>query len=58
MRKLNKDWAVRAPRRASWHEYEDLTGAERGEEDVGIESELGKLEVKEVSSGQRWAYAV
>ncbi|CAD6920460.1 unnamed protein product [Tilletia controversa] len=58
MRRLNKDWTVRAPRRASWHEYEDLTGAERGEEDVGIESELGKLEVKEVSSGQRWAYAV
>ncbi|KAK0520803.1 hypothetical protein OC842_006986, partial [Tilletia horrida] len=58
MRRLNKDWTVRAPRRASWHEYEDLTGAERGEEDVGIESELGKLQVKEVSSGQRWAYAV
>ncbi|KAK0547787.1 hypothetical protein OC846_004383 [Tilletia horrida] len=58
MRRLNKDWTVRAPRRADWHEYEDLTGAERGEEDVGIESELGKLQVKEVSSGQRWAYAV
>ncbi|KAE8241871.1 hypothetical protein A4X13_0g7224 [Tilletia indica] len=58
MRRINKDWAVRAPRRASWHEFEDLTGAERGEEDVGIESELGKLQVKEVSSGQRWAYAV
>ena len=56
-RKLHKDGAVKGPgRRASWHEYDDLTGPERGEEDVGVESELGKLEVKEVSSGERWAY--
>lgn len=56
-RKLHKDSFVKGPgRRASWHEYDDLTGAERGEEDVGIESELGKIESKDVSSGERWAY--
>lgn len=57
MRKINKDGMVKSPgRRASWHEYDDLTGAERGEEDVGIESELGRIEAKQVSSGERWAY--
>lgn len=56
-RKLHKDRAVKGPsRRASWHEYDDLTGAERGEEDVGVESEIGHLETKEMSSGERWAY--
>ena len=56
-RKLHKDGKVKGPgRRASWHEYDDLTEAERGEEDVGVESELGKIESKEVSSGERWAY--
>lgn len=54
---FNKDAVVKGPgQRASWHEYDDLTGAERGEEDVGIESELGKIETKEVSTGERWAY--
>jgi low temperature requirement protein LtrA len=56
-RKIHKDYKVKGPsRRASWHEYDDLTGAERGEEDVGIESELGKIESKEMTSGERWAY--
>lgn len=56
-RKFNKDGLIKGPgRRASWHEYDDLTGPERGEEDVGVESELGKLEVREVTSGERWAY--
>ncbi|KAK0544380.1 hypothetical protein OC844_007470 [Tilletia horrida] len=58
MRRLNKDWAVRAPNRADWHEYEALSAAERGDDDVGMATELGKMQVKEVSSGQRWAYAV
>lgn len=56
-RKLNKGWDRGVPRRASWHEHSDLTPAERGEEDVGIESELGNLEEKELSTGQRWALA-
>ncbi|PWN32444.1 uncharacterized protein FA14DRAFT_181133 [Meira miltonrushii] len=57
MRRLNKDSMVKGPnRRASWHEYDDLTGDEMGEMDCGIESELGHLRSKEVASGQRWAY--
>ncbi|UZJ54017.1 hypothetical protein CBS101457_003337 [Exobasidium rhododendri] len=56
-RKFHKDFNVKGPsRRASWHEYDDLTGAERGEEDVGEEGEIGQIESKEVSSSQRWAY--
>jgi len=56
-RKLHKDYNVKGPsRRASWHEYDDLTGAERGEEDVGEEGEIGCIESKEVSSSERWAY--
>lgn len=39
-----------------WHPYDGLTMAETGEEDVGMEGELGHLETKELSSGQRWAY--
>ncbi|PWN32443.1 uncharacterized protein FA14DRAFT_111934, partial [Meira miltonrushii] len=49
--------AVKGPgRRASWHEHDDLTGEETGENDVGVESELGRLESKQVASGERWAY--
>lgn len=40
----------------SWHPYDGLTLAETGEEDVGMEGELGHLQSKELSSGQRWAY--
>lgn len=40
----------------SWHPYEGLTLAETGEEDVGMEGELGHLQTKKLSSGQRWAY--
>lgn len=40
-----------------WHPYEGLTLAETGEEDVGMEGELGHLEMKKLSSGQRWAYS-
>lgn len=57
MRRINKDGMVKGPdRRASWHEFDDLTGDELGEMDCGIESELGHLRSKEVASGQRWAY--
>lgn len=44
-------------RRASWHPFDDLTGTERGEEDVGVESEIGHLEQKNLAKGERWAYA-
>lgn len=47
--KLNK--------RSSWHPFDDLTPGERGEEDVGIESEIGHLEERDLTHGQRWAYA-
>lgn len=54
---VSKDSIVKGPgRRASWHEYDDLTEAERGEEDCGVESQLGELQSREVSSGERWAY--
>ena len=43
-------------RELSWHPYEGLTLAETGEEDVGMEGELGHLQMKELSAGQRWAY--
>ena len=37
-RMFDKDYAVRAPTsRDSWHEWEDLTEEEIGEEDVGVE---------------------
>jgi low temperature requirement protein LtrA len=55
--KKQKKVKVKGPsRHDSWHEYDDLTGCERGEDDVGIESELGRLEAKQLSSGERWAY--
>lgn len=58
LRKFDKNWAVRGPTsRDSWHEWSDLTGEERGEEDVGVESEIGKLETRYVEASQRWAYA-
>lgn len=47
---------LRLKRELSWHPYEGLTLAETGEEDVGMEGELGHLQVKELSAGQRWAY--
>lgn len=42
----------------SWHPYDGLTLAETGEEDVGMEGELGRLQSKKLSSGQRWAYII
>lgn len=56
-----KAWRLNArPRLArgiDWHPYGGLTHDERGEEDVGMESELGHLEAKALSQGQRWAHA-
>ncbi|CAO1635461.1 unnamed protein product [Parajaminaea phylloscopi] len=47
---------VRLSRRSSWHPYDDLTADEQGNEDVGIEGEIGQMEVKErLDKGQRWA---
>ncbi len=48
---------LRLDKRGSWHPFDDLTAGERGEEDVGIESEIGHLEEKDLTYGQRWAYA-
>ena len=48
---------LKLDRRASWHPFNDLTPGEKGEEDVGIESEIGHLEEKDLTHGQRWAYA-
>ncbi|SPO28447.1 uncharacterized protein UTRI_04844 [Ustilago trichophora] len=48
---------LRLDKRASWHPFDDLTPGEKGEEDVGIESEIGHLEEKDLTHGQRWAYA-
>ena len=48
---------LRLRRTLSWHPYEGLTLGETGEEDVGMEGELGHLEMKELSAGQRWAFA-
>lgn len=44
-------------RNLDWHPYGGLSHDEQGEEDVGMESELGQLECKELSQGQRWAHA-
>ncbi|PKI82839.1 hypothetical protein MVES1_003743 [Malassezia vespertilionis] len=44
-------------RTISWHPYGGLSLAEHGEEDVGMEGELGHMQVKELTSGQRWAFA-
>ncbi|SJX64267.1 uncharacterized protein SRS1_14916 [Sporisorium reilianum f. sp. reilianum] len=48
---------LRLDKRSSWHPFDDLTPGERGEEDVGIESEIGHLEERDLTHGQRWAYA-
>ena len=48
---------LKLDRRGSWHPFDDLTAGERGEEDVGIESEIGHLEERDLTHGQRWAYA-
>ncbi|KIS67964.1 uncharacterized protein UMAG_11048 [Mycosarcoma maydis] len=48
---------LKLDKRASWHPFDDLTAGERGEEDVGIESEIGHLEQRDLTHGQRWAYA-
>lgn len=46
----------RPTRRSSWHEHDDLFNDEQGNEDVGIEGEIGNMEVKErLVSDQRWA---
>ncbi|PWN25667.1 hypothetical protein BDZ90DRAFT_223281 [Jaminaea rosea] len=43
-------------RRSSWHYYADLGGDERGDEDVGIEGEIGQMEIKDHNdAAQRWA---
>ncbi|PWN46711.1 hypothetical protein IE53DRAFT_322468, partial [Violaceomyces palustris] len=52
-----KKSAFKLSRRDSWHPFEDLTPAEKGEEDVGIETEIGHLEEKTLTSNQKWAYA-
>lgn len=49
--------ALKLDKRGSWHPFDDLTAGEKGEEDVGIESEIGHLEEKDLAYGQRWAYA-
>lgn len=47
---------VKLSKKDVWHPYEDLMGDERGDEDVGVEGELGQMEVKErMDAGQRWA---
>ncbi|WFD44371.1 hypothetical protein MPSI1_003039 [Malassezia psittaci] len=48
---------LRLRRTLSWHPYEGLTLGETGEEDVGMEGELGHLEVMEISTAQSWAFA-
>lgn len=48
---------LRLSKRASWHPFDGLTPGEKGEEDVGIESEIGHLEERDLTHGQRWAYA-
>ncbi|CDS02224.1 uncharacterized protein SPSC_05352 [Sporisorium scitamineum] len=48
---------LKLDKRSSWHPFDDLTPGERGEEDVGIESEIGHLEERDLTHGQRWAYA-
>lgn len=48
---------LRLRRTLSWHPYDGLTLGETGEEDVGMEGELGHLEMKELSTGQSWAFA-
>ncbi|WFD29912.1 hypothetical protein MSPP1_000926 [Malassezia sp. CBS 17886] len=49
---------LRLARSLSWHPYVGLSLAEKGEEDVGMEGELGQLEMKESTAGQRWAFVV
>lgn len=47
---------VKLSKKDIWHPYVDLMGDERGDEDVGVEGELGQMEVKErMDAGQRWA---
>ncbi|KAG8844658.1 hypothetical protein FRB96_002976 [Tulasnella sp. 330] len=37
-------------------EREQLTETEKGEDDVGMDQEIGKIEVREINRNQRWAY--
>ncbi|KAG8876147.1 hypothetical protein FRB97_004423 [Tulasnella sp. 331] len=37
-------------------EREQLTETEKGEDDVGMAQEIGKIEVREINRNQRWAY--
>ncbi|CAO1613581.1 unnamed protein product [Sympodiomycopsis kandeliae] len=46
---------VKLSRKSSWHEYEDLMPDERGDEDVGVEGELGHMSVRAVGKSERWA---
>ncbi|KAJ9474204.1 hypothetical protein PHBOTO_004273 [Pseudozyma hubeiensis] len=48
---------LKLDKRASWHPFDDLTEGERGEGDVGIESEIGHLEERDLTHGQKWSYA-
>ncbi|KAG8879349.1 hypothetical protein FRB97_001734 [Tulasnella sp. 331] len=50
--------ARRKAKAKEWHRVlHTLTENERGEDDVGMEEDLGKIEVREIEHGQRWAYA-
>lgn len=47
---------VKLSRRSSWHPYDDLMPDEKGDEDVGVEGELGHMHVRErLSKAERWA---
>lgn len=47
---------VKLSRRSSWHPYDDLMPDEKGDEDVGVEGELGHMNVRErLSKAERWA---
>ena len=49
---------ARLEKAARWTaELHTLTENERGEDDVGMEEELGNIEVREIAPEQRWAYA-
>jgi len=49
---------ARKEKAARWaQELHTLTENERGEDDVGMEEELGNIEVREIAPEQRWAYA-
>ncbi|KAG8998575.1 hypothetical protein FRB94_001407 [Tulasnella sp. JGI-2019a] len=50
--------ARRKEKAARWaKELHALTENERGEDDVGMEEDLGNIEVREINSNQQWAYS-